>query len=173
MHATGGKALVAGRPAREARANVGVVSHATYLYDELTSLENLGFYGELYGVAEPRRRAAQLLEQLRIEHLAGVQIGRLSRGQQQRVAIARALMHDPPLLLLDEPDAGLDLTALEVLAALLVDTRRTVVLTTHNLSTGLRLATRIGVLSRGHLVESTSASVLDATRLGELLVDLA
>jgi heme exporter protein A len=173
MHASSGKALVVGRPARESRASVGVVSHATYLYDELTALENLRFYGELYGVAEPRLRGERLLELLRIEHLGGVQVGRLSRGQQQRVAIARALMHDPPVLLMDEPDTGLDVAALQVLTALLVDAGRTVVLTTHNLPTGLRLGTRVAVLSRGRLVEDTSASRVDATRLGEVLVDLS
>src|SRR5205807_1108644 len=85
--------------------------------------------------------------------MADVQVGRLSRGQQQRVAIARALVHDPPVLLLDEPDTGLDVAALAPLEELTTAGGRTVVLTTHNLSTGLRLGTRVAVLSRGRRAE--------------------
>src|SRR5579859_7531014 len=89
MRATHGKALVAGLPARQARASVGVVSHATYLYDELSAAENLRFYGELYGVSDADARARLLLDQVGIAHLADSPVGKLSRGQQQRVTIAR------------------------------------------------------------------------------------
>jgi heme exporter protein A len=174
MHAMRGKALVAGQPARTGRSLVGVVSHATFLYDELTALENLRFYAELYGVPEPAERAAELLERVRLSHLADRQVGRLSRGQQQRVTIARALVHDPPVLLLDEPDTGLDLAAFELLEELTTSPERTVVLTTHNLATGLRLGTRVGVLSRGRLVhEQAAVSTADAAALSELLERLA
>lgn len=172
MHAHHGQALVDGHQARESRASVGVVSHATYLYDELSVLENLRLYGELYGVDQDRR-AASLLGQLEIQHLADIQVGRLSRGQQQRVSIARALVHDPPVLLFDEPDTGLDVTALDLLDRLLTGDARTVVLTTHNLATGLRLATKVGVLARGRLVHELSAvSAIDSRSLANLLDSL-
>lgn len=174
MHAARGKALVAGHPARTARDLVGVVSHATFLYDELTATENLRFYGQLYAVADPADRAAALLERVGLSHVADVQVGRLSRGQQQRVAIARALLHDPPVLLLDEPDTGLDIAAFGPLEELTTSGERTVVLTTHNLSTGLRLGTRAAVLSRGRLVhEQSGVSSRDLGPLADLLEQLA
>ena len=173
MRASRGQALVDGQRARDARAGVGVVSHATFLYDELTAGENLRLYAELYGVAEPASRAASLLNQMGVADLSTIQVARLSRGQQQRVAIARALLHDPPVLLLDEPDAGLDVMALDELDRLITDEGRTVVLTTHNLATGLRLATVVGVLARGRLVhEPSPVSTTDPASLADLLESL-
>lgn len=170
MHAAGGQALVHGRPARAARDLVGVVSHATFLYEELTALENLRLYGELYAVAEPVPRALRLLEEVGIPQLAGERVGRMSRGQQQRVTIARALMHDPAVLLLDEPDTGLDLAAFGLLEGLVVGGRHAVVLTTHNLAAGLRLGTRVAMLSRGRIVhEQASVTPADAQPLADLL----
>lgn len=174
MRATRGKALVAGQPARQARASVGVVSHATFLYDELTAAENLRLYADLYGVADPLQRVAVLLGRVGVVHLADVPVGRLSRGQQQRVTIARALLHDPPVLLLDEPETGLDAAAFSLLEELTTTGDRTIVLTTHNLAAGLRLGTRAAILDRGRLVyEQTHVSVADAPSLGERLGELA
>jgi ABC-type multidrug transport system ATPase subunit len=117
---------------------------------------------------------AELLEQVGVGRLANEQVGRLSRGQQQRVALARALLHDPDVLLLDEPDTGLDVGAFEMLERLLVAGRRTVVLTTHNLAIGLRLGTRAAVLARGHLVdERRSLTGADAGELTSLLEGVA
>jgi heme exporter protein A len=174
MRATRGQALVAGQPARQARASVGVVSHTTYLYDELTAAENLRLYAQLYGVPEPATRVAALLAQVGVSKLADVPVGRLSRGQQQRVTIARALLHDPPLLLLDEPETGLDLAASGLVEDLATARGRTVMLTTHNLATGLRLGTRVAILARGHLVfEQRRVSESDAPALAERLEELA
>ena len=169
-----GSALVMDLPARHARSFVGVVAHASYLYEELTALENLRFYAELYDVHAPVRRAAELLERVGLEEVAHERVGRLSRGQQQRVTLARALLHDPALLLLDEPDTGLDVAAWRTLAELLIERGRTVVLTTHNLSAGLEVATRVAVLAHGGLVhDSTTAGQLDAAQLSTLLQQLA
>jgi heme exporter protein A len=174
MRATRGKALIAGQPARFARGSVGVVSHATYLYEELTAAENLRLYANLYGVIEPARRAASLLGQVGVGQLADVPVGRLSRGQQQRVTIARALLHDPPVLLLDEPDAGLDAAAFGLVKELATTGDRTLVLTTHNLAAGLRLATRVAILARGRLVyEQAHALGADFAALTERLEGLA
>jgi heme exporter protein A len=174
MRPAHGKALVAGQAARSARASVGVVSHATYLYDELTTAENLRLYAELYGVDHPIERAAHLLGQVGVPHLADVQVGRLSRGQQQRVTIARALLHDPPVLLLDEPETGLDAAAFALLGELATSEARTVVLTTHNLAAGVQLGTRAAILARGRLVyEQAHVSASDAATLAERLEELA
>ena len=174
MRPTHGQALVNGVLPRRARGLVGVVSHATYLYDELTALENLRFYGELYDVDAPVQRASELLHEVGLAELAHERVGRLSRGQQQRVTIARALLHDPALLLLDEPDTGLDLAAFGLLEALTTRAGHAVVLTTHNLSAGLRLGTRVAVLARGRIVHTQpTVSATDAPALSELLQRLA
>ncbi len=174
MHASRGNALVMGQPPRSARGMVGVVSHTTYLYDELTAAENLRLYAELYGVPEPTQRATALLERVGLAHLADERVGRLSRGQQQRVTIARALLHDPPVLLLDEPDTGLDLAAFALLEDLTTAGEHTLVMTTHNLATGLRLGTRVGVLARGRLVhQQPVSSSEDAPALAAMLERLA
>lgn len=172
MQPTHGKALVAGQPSRRARAHVGVVSHASFLYDELTASENLRLYADLYGAS--RTRVLELLERVGIPHLADMQVGRLSRGQQQRVTIARALLHQPDLLLLDEPDTGLDVAAFGLLEELLTGGHESVVLTTHNLTSGLRLGTRVAVLAAGRLVHERRASHPDdAQDLATLLEELA
>jgi heme exporter protein A len=174
MRPTSGQALVYGLPPGRARGLIGVVSHATFLYEELTALENLRLFGELYAVAEPERRGTKLLEEVGLAPLAAERIGRMSRGQQQRVTIARALLHDPPLLLLDEPDAGLDQAAFVLLEALITRGGHAVVLTTHNLSAGLRLGTRAAVLARGRVVHTLdSVSFGDAPALADLLQRLA
>ena len=174
MHATEGRALLMGEDARAARRLVGVVSHSTYLYDELSAIENLRLYAELYGVTDARERATELLARVGLQQLAGERVGRLSRGQQQRVTIARSLVHDPPVLLLDEPDTGLDLAAFGLLEELVAEDQRTVVLTTHNLNNGLRVGTRVAVLAQGRLVYAREGiSSADAPELGALIQDLA
>jgi ABC-type multidrug transport system ATPase subunit len=174
MRPTNGHATILGEPPARVRHAVGVVSHATYLYDELTALENLRLYAELYGVAQPAMRAGKLLDQVGLTQVGESRVGRLSRGQQQRVTLARALLHEPSVLLLDEPDTGLDLAAFGILEDLTTRREQTVVLTTHNLAAGLRLGTRVAVLAHGQVVhEQRQVSPGDAGPLGELLERLA
>ncbi|HEY3059570.1 MAG TPA: ABC transporter ATP-binding protein [Chloroflexota bacterium] len=174
MRPSQGDASILGHAPREARGHVGVVSHFTYLYDELTALENLRLYSELYGVPDPAGRSTRLLEEVGLPQVAHERVGRLSRGQQQRVAIARALVHDPPVLLLDEPDTGLDLAAFALLELLATRGDRAVVLTTHNLAAGIRLGTRVAVLSRGRLVhDQASVAPADGPALTDMLQRLA
>ncbi len=172
MRPAAGEALIGGQPAREARSLVGVVGHATLLYDDLTAEENLRLYGALYDAPEPRNRARALLDAVGLLDRAGERVERLSRGQQQRVALARALVHDPPVLLLDEPDTGLDVTAFRYLERIALEGGRTLVLTTHNLAAGVRLGTRVAVLSRGRLVLLRPvAGEADAPELSALLAE--
>ena len=136
----------------ERQREIGVLSHATYLYDGLTALENLRFFATLYGLRDPVGRAHAALATVGLEEAAGRRVGHLSRGQAQRVAIARAVLHDPALLLLDEPYAGLDPRAASRLSAALDALHaagRTVVLTTHDLARSPRAATRYLVLVEG------------------------
>ena len=174
MRATAGHRADRRAAARSARGLVGVVSHATYLYDELTAAENLQLFARLYGVASSKERVGELLARVGVAHLANVLVGRLSRGQQQRVTIARALLHDPPVLLLDEPETGLDVAAFGLLEDLATAPDRTVILTTHNLASGLRLGTRCAILARGRLTyEQDHISTEDTSALAERLAELA
>lgn len=149
---SGGRALIDGAPAQLSRARVGVVGHATYLYPELTLRENLRLYATLYRTHRPAHRAAEVLALVGAEAYGDEPVERLSRGQQQRGSLARALLHDPPILLLDEPDTGLDVAAIALLRELVCHGGRTVLMTTHNLAVGLEVCNRVLVLVRGGVV---------------------
>lgn len=153
------------------RSLLGVVAHTTYLYDELTTAENLRFYGSLYGVPDLEDRVGSLLEKVGLYGRRDERVGSLSRGMQQRLAIARAVLHDPPIMLLDEPETGLDLQAFQMLEGLLQSGSqgpRTVVLTTHNLDQGLRLGQRVVILARGRLAYQANAADLEPAHLREI-----
>jgi len=149
------------------RRVIGVVAHQTYLYDELTALENLRFYGALYDLPRLDARIADLLDWVGLTAQRNARTEGLSRGQQQRLTIARALLHDPPILLLDEPDTGLDLAAFGLLEELLRAEERTVLLTTHNLQQAARLCDRYAILNGGHLVASAPLTHGDDAALEE------
>lgn len=171
---TAGTVAIMDGPLAAARSMLGVVAHPTYLYDELTARENLRLYAELYGVRDPRARSDQLLAQLGLAHVKDQRVGLLSRGQQQRVALARAIVHEPRILLLDEPDTGLDRAGIEMLVELVCTPGRTVVTTTHDLAHGLRLADKVAVLAHGQIVHcQPRVAADDVSSLGTLLDTLA
>jgi heme exporter protein A len=165
---TDGSALVGGhdvkRDAGQVRRQVGVISHNTYLYPQLTALENLAFYGRMYGLKRAQDRSVELLEQMGLSGRRHDRVGTFSRGMQQRLSVARALLHDPALLLLDEPYTGLDQHASRILSRVLEavpDGRRTVVMTTHNLQEGLERCDRVAILVDGRLVLDQAAQDVD------------
>lgn len=157
------------------RRAIGWIGHESHLYDHLTVRENLLFWASLYGVpAEAREaRAAGVAERLGLADRAERPVWSLSRGLAQRAAIARALIHDPRVLLLDEPFTGLDLAAAAELRVLLGELRgagRTLVLATHNVDEGVELATHVAFQRRGRIVHFAprggheAAQVADAYR---------
>ncbi|MBI4506224.1 MAG: heme ABC exporter ATP-binding protein CcmA [Chloroflexi bacterium] len=155
-----GELHIAGLSPRHDRARIrrrlGIVAHQTYLFDALTALENLLFYGQLYDVPRARQRAAELLERMGLAARADTRVRQLSRGMQQRLALARALLHEPDILLLDEPDTGLDQDGQAILAAVVREhADRTVVLTTHHVERAVALCDRAVVLDRGRLVRDS------------------
>ena len=178
---SGGKALIGGLDlathADGIRRYLGVVSHAPLLYDSLTAAENLRFFARLYGMASPDERIREMLDQVGLTARRGDLVRTFSRGMVQRLAIARALLHDPPVLLLDEPDTGLDPQAAEMLHGLLLRLSktpatahtgqrrssepngeqprppgRTIVTVTHSIERGLAIADRAVILANGRIV---------------------
>jgi heme ABC exporter ATP-binding subunit CcmA len=140
------------------RRAIGWIGHQSHLYGHLTVRENLLFWGAVYGVPAARRaaRAAEVLERLGLAGRADQPVWVLSRGLEQRAAIARTLMHDPQVLLLDEPFTGLDLAAaaeFRALLAQLAGAGRIVVLATHNVDEGVELATDVAFQHRGRFVQ--------------------
>lgn len=153
---------------RRVRARVGFIGHASFLYPALSARENLLFAAKLYGVADAARRADQLLAEQGLAAVAQRAAGTFSRGMAQRLAIARGLVHDPEIVLLDEPFAGLDRAAAEALAARLRglrEQRRTLVLVTHELARASELADQALVLVRGRVVHRATGDGLAASLL--------
>lgn len=148
-----------------ARRRVGYVGHEPMLYGGLTVTENLRLYAALYGLPAPRSRAGAVCGLLNLTPYGDTVVGRLSRGLAQRAAIARALLHEPAVLLLDEPFAGLDPDAASRVAAYLEDFRRrggTLVLATHQAAEALRVASEARVLRGGRLAPPLRLAGLDA-----------
>ena len=142
------------REAMAVRAQIGLVAHRPLLYESLTARENLAFCGALYGIeaGERRRRIETLLRQVGLARRADSLVRTFSRGMQQRLSIARVLLHQPALLLLDEPYTGLDQAAGELLDDLLISALndgRTVLMSTHQLERSRDFAGRALILSRG------------------------
>ena len=169
---TEGQVVVGGydlarRPAA-ARGLMGFVSHQPLLFEELTAEENLRFYVRLYGVSEAKAQIAATLSWVGLTDRRDDLVRTFSPAMKQQLAIARALLHDPPLLLLDQPYTGLDREAAVVLRkilAVLHHRKRTVVMTTHRLERGAALANRVVMLVEGRILDEVSSSDMDEVTL--------
>ena len=139
------------------RSRLGVVSHLPLLYGDLTAEENLRFYGRMYGLEDMNARIDEVLELVGLSARRRDLVRTFSRGMQQRLAIGRAVLHDPEVMLFDEPHTGLDQDACDMLDKVLRDVAargRTVVMTSHDLARVEDLASRFDVLSRGVITAS-------------------
>ncbi len=139
------------REAAAVRVQLGVVAHLPLLYDDLTAAENLRFFAQLYGLQQPASRIATVLDRVGLTRRANELVRTFSRGMQQRLAIARAILHNPAVLLLDEPYTGLDVSGAEMLDGLLKEWKaanRTLILSLHDLSRAAD-ADQVIILSRG------------------------
>ncbi len=146
------------------RQRIGVIGHSTFLYDELTAFENLQFYAKLYSLPDARKRIQQALEEVGLLARADDFVRTFSRGMQQRLSIARAMLHQPDILLLDEPFTGLDQHASSMLKhwlAELKSEKRTILLVTHDLTHGLELADQVAIFVRGKVAYFESADHVD------------
>ncbi len=154
------------------RQVVGYVGHQPHVYDELTAAENLMFFARMYGLRDADARVRKLLERVGLRARAADRARTLSRGQLQRLALARGILHEPRVLLLDEPDTGLDEAAVELLRELVEERKgqgQTTVLTTHHLERGLALGDDVAVLSRGRIGYMHPAAEVDVERLREVV----
>jgi heme exporter protein A len=150
------------------RRRLGVVSHMPLLYGDLTAEENLQFYGRMYNLPELPARVDEVLEMVGLSARRRDLVRTFSRGMQQRLAIGRAVLHDPEVMLFDEPYTGLDQDASEMLDGVLrrvAAAGRTVVMTSHDLARAESLASRFDILSRGVIAASTSRDSLGAGNL--------
>jgi heme exporter protein A len=169
LRPTAGAVRVGGLPIggdTATRGRVGLISHHSLLYGALTAQENVAFAARLHGVPDPDGAAHRALARMRVADRADAPARRLSRGLQQRVSIARAMVHEPSVVLLDEPFTGLDEAGARALTEALTTLKAqgaALVLVTHNLSEGLLLGTRVAVMRAGKLVRDTPrADVGDA-----------
>jgi heme exporter protein A len=154
--------------AAQVRARLGVVSHLPLLYDDLTAEENLRFYARMYNIPNAESRITEVLEMIGLAARRRDLVRTYSRGMQQRLAIGRAVLHDPDVMLFDEPYTGLDQDASAMLDDVLktvASQGRTVVMTSHDLARAEDLATRFDILSRGVISASTSHQELAKTNL--------
>ncbi|PLX70258.1 MAG: sodium ABC transporter ATP-binding protein [Denitrovibrio sp.] len=137
------------------RSRFGVISHQPFLYSELTAMENLTFYAKLYGVQNIEDRIKELLGKVELYKRRNDKVRGYSRGMLQRLSITRALLHNPYIVVLDEPYTGLDTHASDILTKILVelfDNKHTIIMVTHNMKQGFDASSRLAIIRRGKLV---------------------
>ncbi len=137
-----------------ARRRIGVLGHGISLYEELSAAENLTIFAKLYGLDQPKKAADGWLERIGLDRVRDGLVREFSRGMRQRLAVARAFLHDPDVLLFDEPFTALDDRAIVVLQNLLMDAHqrgRTIIMSTHQLKEALVLATHVVLIQRGRI----------------------
>lgn len=150
------------------RRKLGVVSHLPLLYGDLTAEENLRFYARMYDVARAEMRITEVLEMVGLAARRRELVRTYSRGMQQRLAIGRAVLHDPEVVLFDEPHTGLDQDACLMLDGVLREVAargRTVVMTSHDLARVADLASRFDILSRGVITASVTRAQIEPDHL--------
>lgn len=159
------------RDPQQVRQLIGFVAHEAFIYEELTALENLLFFGHLYGVRDARTLAVELLQRVGLERRMQDKAGTFSRGMLQRLSWARALLHRPRVLLLDEPETGLDQEGHALIDNMLAEfsaSGGTVLFTTHQLERALQLSDRLLLLQGGRVIEQRQTQQTTLAELQEL-----
>jgi heme exporter protein A len=153
------------------RRRLGFLGHESFLYPDLTPVENLTFYSRAYQLSDAATRITQMLERVGLAQWRDTPVRVFSRGMEQRLSLARTLLHDPDLLLLDEPYSGLDARGIATLQSVLaaVQSRgKTAVLTTHDFALGLDIASRALILHRGRIAWEATAPLPTAQEFAEI-----
>ena len=179
---TAGSVALFGRTVGSDRAavlrRIGMASETPYLYSEMTADEYLGFFAGLYEVVDPRRRVREILGRFGLSDVAGKRLRTFSQGMAQRINLARAFLHDPELLLLDDPVAGLDPRWIKELRDIIEEARRrqkTVFLSSHLLSIVETVCDRVGIIHEGRLIAEDSLEAITSalTRAQAITVEVA
>ena len=153
----------------EVRRTIGVLTHQNLLYDDLTGYENLRFFGKMFRVPDLEGRIIYLAELMGISDKLHARTRTLSHGMQKRFSLARALIHDPAILIMDEPETGLDQEAIEILVDIVNNVKPSLIMTTHNVEFGFRLADRVGVISGGTIAYENMRNALEIEEFKKIL----
>ncbi|MDZ4764213.1 MAG: ABC transporter ATP-binding protein [Chloroflexota bacterium] len=176
-----GWARVAGydvvRQSAQVRASVGVLTEQHGLYERMKAVEYLDFFGRVYhlSAADRKRRSLDLMERFGLTFALEKQLGEYSKGMKQKLALVRAMLHDPPVLLLDEPTSAMDPQSAKQVRDAIIELRRdhrTFLLTTHNLTEAEQLADRIAIIRHGRIIAQGSFEELALHYVGEPLMEL-
>ena len=178
---TAGRAVVAGfdvtQSPGEVRRRVGMLTEMPGLYLRMHALEYLDFFGQLYGLSASLRqaRAAALLSRFGMADAVNKRLSDYSKGMRQKLALIRSMLHDPPVLLLDEPTSAMDPQSARLVRDAIADLRgekRAIILCTHNLFEAEELADRIAIIRQGRIVEHGTAASLKSKLLGPPLMEV-
>ena len=156
------------------RKEIGVISHSSCLYADLSAFENMLFYAKIYGLENPKGRAVEVVEEVGLKARLHDRVRTFSRGMLQRLSIARATIHNPSVLFLDEPYTGLDQHASSLFKDYLQSLhtqKRTVILTTHDIQRGLEMCDWVAILVRGRIVYMERASSIDDADLENIYIE--
>jgi len=155
------------------REHIGLISHHSLLYPDLTAEENLSFFADLYCVPNGKERIAELLDAVELTHRKLDLVRTFSRGMTQRLSLARTLLPSPELIFLDEPYSGLDPHASDILDSLIADIRdkHTFVMVSHDLDKGLELCSHALILAKGKVVLFEKKDLLDREAIKQLYRD--
>ena len=181
LQPSSGTATVAGfdviTQPEKVRGSVGVLTEQHGLYERMKALEYLDFFGRVYRLApqERERRALSLMDRFGLSEALDKRLGEYSKGMKQKLALVRAMLHNPPVLLLDEPTSAMDPQSAKQVRDAIIELRRderTFLITTHNLSEAQLLADRVAIIRRGRIIADGTVAELARNFVGEPLMEL-
>ncbi len=156
---------------QEIRRSIGFISHQPFLYESLSAFENIRFFASMYGISNSDEKAMEVIRNVGLENRRHDLVRTFSSGMKQRLAVARAIVHDPKILLLDEPYSGLDQHGTKIfneMLKLLKKQGRTILMTTHNISEGFQLSDRVAILANGGFVFEGLTNELEDSKFTDI-----
>ncbi|HKU27746.1 MAG TPA: ABC transporter ATP-binding protein [Candidatus Sulfotelmatobacter sp.] len=170
-HPTRGSITIFGKPPQQASAEIGYMAHPSLLYDEMSGMENLRYFARLYGI-DGDRRCEEAIRNVGLDAALARPVGQYSQGMRQRMSLARAILHNPTVLLLDEPFSNVDVHSAREMVGLLKNMRnsgKTIFVVTHQALLLEGVADEFVWMEQGRIVDRTSSAIREASRHGEIL----